>query len=147
MLAAGLGVAAIITGGLGSTAAHATPDEMQAVIKKITGGAELKPGRVTLKLPIIAENGSTVPYDVAVESPTSDEDYVKTVYVLADDNPAPEAAIYHLTPDCGAAELSGRMRLARTQNVYAVAKMSDGSCYFAKSNVQVTIGGCGADQK
>lgn len=145
MLAASLGLATIVMGGTRIPSANATPDEMQAAISKFTGGAELKPGRVTLTMPNVAENGATVPFSVTVDSPMSEQDYVKAVYVLADNNPAPEVSAFHLTPDCGVAELSGRLRLARTQNVYAVAQMSDGSCYFAKTNVAVTVGGCGAD--
>ena len=36
-----------------------------------------------------------------------------------------------------------RMRLAKTQNVIAVAKMKDGSVFMDKKEVKVTIGGCG----
>jgi sulfur-oxidizing protein SoxY len=35
------------------------------------------------------------------------------------------------------------MRLARTQKVFAVAEMSDGSSHFATTEVKVTVGGCG----
>ena len=35
------------------------------------------------------------------------------------------------------------MRLLKTQNVIAVAVMSDGSVYEASRQVKVTIGGCG----
>jgi sulfur-oxidizing protein SoxY len=35
------------------------------------------------------------------------------------------------------------MRLAQTQNIIAVAEMSDGSLYMAKQQVKVTVGGCG----
>ena len=35
------------------------------------------------------------------------------------------------------------MRLAQTQNIVAVAEMSDGKLYTAKKEVKVTIGGCG----
>ena len=38
---------------------------------------------------------------------------------------------------------STRIRLAKTQNVVAVAAMEDGSFKIAKANVKVTIGGCG----
>ena len=43
----------------------------------------------------------------------------------------------------GEAEASTRIRLAKTQNVIAVAKMSDGSFFMDKQPVKVTIGGCG----
>jgi len=36
-----------------------------------------------------------------------------------------------------------RIRLAKTQNVTAVAKMNDGTVYMDKKQIKVTIGGCG----
>ena len=41
------------------------------------------------------------------------------------------------------AKASTRIRLIKTQNVVAVAEMSDGKIYMAKAEVKVTIGGCG----
>ena len=35
------------------------------------------------------------------------------------------------------------MRLGQTQDVIAVAEMSDGSLWMARTEVKVTIGGCG----
>jgi sulfur-oxidizing protein SoxY len=43
----------------------------------------------------------------------------------------------------GSHTASTRIRLAGTQNVVAVAQMEDGSYQMAKSEVKVTIGGCG----
>ena len=48
-----------------------------------------------------------------------------------------------LTPANGKAEVQFRMRMAETQNVIAVALMSDGSAWTAAREVKVTIGGCG----
>jgi len=43
----------------------------------------------------------------------------------------------------GAQSASTRIRLAGTQDVVAIAKMSDGSFKRAAKTVKVTIGGCG----
>ena len=43
----------------------------------------------------------------------------------------------------GVAAAKTRIRLAKTQNVVAVAKMKDGSFQMAQNQVKVTIGGCG----
>jgi sulfur-oxidizing protein SoxY len=43
----------------------------------------------------------------------------------------------------GEALATTRIRLAKTQNVIAVAKMKDGSVFMDKKEVKVTIGGCG----
>lgn len=143
LAAAGLCLTAIAAGGLLVSPAHAALDDVKTALKKYTGGAEMKSGRVTLTIAEVAENGATVPYTVKVDSPMTDADHVKAIYIMADGNTTPETAAFQLTPDCGTAEVAGRMRLAKTQNVYAVAAMSDGSFYMAKSEVKVTIGGCG----
>ncbi|NQW01012.1 MAG: thiosulfate oxidation carrier protein SoxY [Rhodospirillales bacterium] len=113
------------------------------MISKVTGGREAKSGRITLELPQIAENGNTVPLTVEVESPMSDADYVKSVHIYAEDNPLPQVISFHFSPASGMAKASTRMRLAKTQNVIAVAEMSDGSVFQASTEVKVTIGGCG----
>ena len=84
-----------------------------------------------------------VPVNVEVESPMTEQDYVKAVHVFADGNPLPGIVSYKFTPACGKAAASTRMRLAQTQNIICIAEMSNGSLYMTKSNVKVTIGGCG----
>lgn len=112
-------------------------------IAAFTGGAEVKEGRISLNTPEIAENGNTVPISVSVESPMTDADHVKEVMLLADGNPEPGVATFKFTPMSGEAAASTRIRLAKTQNVIALAKMSDGSLFMDKKEIKVTIGGCG----
>ncbi|GBD42256.1 hypothetical protein HRbin39_01645 [bacterium HR39] len=50
---------------------------------------------------------------------------------------------FHFTPKDGECWASTRIRLAKTQKLYAIAEMSDGSLYMASREVKVTIGGCG----
>jgi sulfur-oxidizing protein SoxY len=114
-----------------------------AEIKKLYGDKKFDDGKVKLDVPEIAENGLVVPVNVDVESPMTEQDYVKTVHVFADGNPAPGVVSYHFTPACGKASASTRMRLAQTQNIICIAEMSDGKLYTTKANVKVTIGGCG----
>ncbi|TQV78611.1 thiosulfate oxidation carrier protein SoxY [Denitrobaculum tricleocarpae] len=137
-----------ITAGLLAIAAVPLPlsaaDTAMEEIEQFTGGSEAsESGKISLEMPEIAENGNTVPLTVSVDSPMSGDDYVKRVMVLADANPRPGVATFHFSPKSGVAEASTRMRLARTQNVIAVAEMSDGSFHMAKATVKVTIGGCG----
>jgi sulfur-oxidizing protein SoxY len=102
-------------------------------------GAEI----IRLDLPQIAENGNTVPLGVSIDSPMTADSYVKDVHVFADGNPNPDVISFHFTPRSGLAEASTRMRLAQTQNIVAVAEMSDGKVYRTQAEVKVTIGGCG----
>ena len=114
-----------------------------AEIKKLYADKKLESGKIKLDVPEIAENGLVVPVNVEVESPMTEQDYVKAVHVFADGNPLPGIVSYKFTPASGKAAASTRMRLAQTQNIVCVAEMSNGSLYTAKSNVKVTIGGCG----
>ncbi|GLH76551.1 thiosulfate oxidation carrier protein SoxY [Bradyrhizobium sp. SSBR45G] len=125
-------------------AANAEPsNDAGEMIKKFTGGKEAAKGKITLDLPEIAENGNTVPLALTVESPMTAENYVKEVLFVADGNPNAGVATLMFTPMSGKAEASIRIRLAQTQNVIAVAKMSDGSLFTERKTVKVTIGGCG----
>ncbi len=123
--------------------AQAAGNKYLDVLKKLVNGKEAKPGKVKLRIPEIAENGNTVPLTVAVDSPMTATDYVKAVHVVTDGNPAPDVMSVFFTPACGKAEVSTRVRLARTQNVVAYAEMSDGSVWSAQAEAKVTIGGCG----
>ena len=46
---------------------------LDAALKKAVGDAKPAEGRITLTLPEIAENGNTVPFEIAVQSPMSSE--------------------------------------------------------------------------
>jgi sulfur-oxidizing protein SoxY len=139
----GTTVAALATAGLFSGKAIASPEETTARIKELTGGKNMQEGRISIKLPHVAENGNTVPVTVSVDSPMTEDDHVTSVHLFAEKNPAPEIASFHLTPMSGEAKIATRVRLAKTQNVIAVAQMSDGSIYTGKKQIKVTIGGCG----
>ena len=82
-----------------------------------------------LDLPEIAENGNTVPMTVTVESPMTEQSYVKEVLVVGDGNPRGGMATFHFTPASGVAEANTRIRLAATQTVTAIARMNDGSLF------------------
>jgi sulfur-oxidizing protein SoxY len=123
--------------------AAADPSAVTEAIRKIAGDRKMVEGRIKFDVPQIAENGNTVPLTVAVDSPMSADDYVKSVHVWADGNPLPGVVSFHFTSASGKAQASTRMRLARTQNIHAVAETSKGELYTAKTEIKVTIGGCG----
>lgn len=129
--------------GLGGRSAFADAEATDKAIKEAIGDKTPKKGRVELTLPEIAENGSMVPMEVKVDSPMTESDHVKSVHVFAEGNPSPDVASFHFTPANGRAVASTRIRLAKTQDIVAVAEMSDGSVYSARQEVKVTIGGCG----
>lgn len=100
---------------------------------------------LTLEMPELAENGNVVPYSLAVTNPMTDNDYVHTLHLLSTANPQAVVAKFQLVPATGKASVSGRMRLAKTQDVVAIAEISTGQLVVAVRKVEVTIGGCGTE--
>ncbi|MCS6891744.1 MAG: thiosulfate oxidation carrier protein SoxY [Rhodovarius sp.] len=115
----------------------------QAAVDRIRGSRTPQEGRITLRAPPIAENGNTVPISVLVDSPMTPADHVRRIYVFADKNPTPDVATFTLTPALGRAQVDTRIRLGQTQDLVVLAEMSDGALYMARTEVKVTIGGCG----
>jgi len=123
--------------------ALASVDEALKAIAAFTGGATPQQGKITIGAPEIAENGNTVPIVLDVDSPMTEQSYVKSIVVIADGNPLPGVAGFNLTPANGKAHVEFRIRLAQTQHLIAVAQLSDGSFWTASRSIKVTIGGCG----
>lgn len=123
--------------------ANATPEQVTAEIKKFYADKPMADGKIKLDLPTIAENGLVVPLNFEVESPMTATDYVKAVHFFADSNPNPNIASFYYTADVPKASAQIRIRLAQTQNIVAIAEMSDGKLYKTSKEVKVTIGGCG----
>jgi sulfur-oxidizing protein SoxY len=126
---------------LGSVAAAAIPlpalASVDEAVAAFTGGAEVGTGAgITLTAPEIAENGNTVP--VAVDAPGA-----SAIMILAAGNPTPGVATFHFGELAGAHMASTRIRLSKTQDVVAIAKLADGSFVRVSREVKVTIGGCG----
>jgi len=140
MLAVGAGAAAL-AGGLAAPAL--AKNDSDELIQAFTGGKKPVDGKVKLDLPEIAENGNTVPMTVSVESPMTEQSYVREVMVITDGNPRAGVVTFHFNPQSGLAEANTRIRLAQTQNVIAIAKMNAGALFTASKQVKVTIGGCG----
>jgi sulfur-oxidizing protein SoxY len=137
-----LGAGALATAGLRAAPALAKNDADE-LVKKFAGGKEPVKGKVKLDLPEIAENGNTVPMNVSVESPMTEQSHVTDLMIVADGNPRAGVVTFRFSPVGGVAEANTRIRLAETQNVIAVAKMNDGSVFMDTKLVKVTIGGCG----
>ena len=123
--------------------AQASTEMVSGVIEEIVDGKDSVDAEIYLDLPEIAENGNQVKVSFEIDSPMTDENFVRFVHVLADGNPAPKVARFMFTPSAGVCSATTRMRLAKTQNVYLLAEFSNGSYAMAQSTVKVTIGGCG----
>ena len=111
-------------------------------IKKFTGGKTPVEGRVKLELPELAENGNTVPLSVAVDGAAGEGAHLEEILVVAPANPNARVIRFRFSA-MSVPEASTRIRLAATQDVIAVAKLSDGTFLSVSRQIKVTIGGCG----
>lgn len=139
LLAAGAGAVAVT---LVSGPAIADTSDLADAIKRIARGGTPKTGRVSLKIPELAENGNAVGMTVEVQSPMTAADHVKTIHVLSEKNPIVDVVRFHVGPQAGRARISTNIRLATTQRVVALAEMSDGSVWQGHADVIVTLAAC-----
>ena len=127
--------------------AEATPDAMTAAIKDVVGEAQIRPGRVTLDIPPLVENGNAVPVTIRVESPMTEADHVRAIHVFNEKNPQPHVFNAWLGPRNGKAVVATRIKLADAQKVVAIAETSRGEFWSASADVIVTIAACTEDVK
>jgi len=117
----------------------------QEAFRAIAGTRAPSDGRVTLELPKIAETGNSVAVTIRVDSPMTQADHVARIHLLSMGNPRPNVASFHLGPRAGLAEVGTRIKLSRTQQVVALAEMSDGSLWQDQASIVVTVGACVED--
>jgi sulfur-oxidizing protein SoxY len=122
--------------------AEATPATLAAAIRNVVGEAEVRTGKVKLDVPPLVENGNTVPMTVSVSNPMTPDDYVKSIHVFNEKNPQPNIGNFYLGPQAGRAQVSSRIRLADSQKIVAIARLSDGSFWSASVDVVVTLAAC-----
>jgi sulfur-oxidizing protein SoxY len=122
--------------------AEATPAMLAAAIRNVVGAAVVHTGKVKLDIPPLVENGNTVPMTVSVTSPMTSDDFVKSIHVFNEKNPQPNIGNFYLGPHAGRAQISTRIRLADSQKIVAIARLSDGSFWSASADVIVTLAAC-----
>ena len=117
-------------------------DSLAAVVRSYTNGAPTREGRVKLDIAPLVDNGNSVAVDVTVESPMTALDHVVGIAIFNEKNPQRDVAEFTLGPRAGRARVATRIRLATTQKLVAVAKLSDGSCWTHTVEVLVTLAAC-----
>ena len=122
--------------------AEATPAMLAAAIRNVVGEAPVRIGKVKLDVPPLVENGNTVPMTVSVQNPMTANDYVKSIHVFNEKNPQPNVGNFYLGPRAGRAQISTRIRLADSQKIVAIARLSDDSFWSTTVDVVVTLAAC-----
>ena len=121
---------------------EATPAMLATAIRNVVGEAPVRTGKVKLDVPPLVENGNTVPMTVSVSNPMTSDDYVKSIHVFNEKNPQPNVGNFYLGPHAGRAQISTRIRLADSQKIVAIARLSDDSFWSATVDVVVTLAAC-----
>lgn len=122
--------------------AHGTSSEMEAAIRGYADGKPVTRGKVKLEVPPLVENGNAVPLTVTVDSPMTAAAHVTGIAVFNDRNPQRDVVRFTLTPRSGRAQVSSRIRLATSQQLVAVARLSDGTYWSDAVDVLVTLAAC-----
>ena len=117
-------------------------DEAAELIKRLTGRTATASDRLHLVMPRTFPNGYTVPLNVDIDSPMTENDYVRYVRVVASRNPLIEVATFHFVPQLSQPRVSTRIRLAEPQDVLAFAELNDGTLVMTKTWVDVATNGC-----
>jgi sulfur-oxidizing protein SoxY len=121
---------------------EATPAMLATAIRNVVGEAPVRTGKVKLDVPPLVENGNTVPMTVSVQNPMTANDYVKSIHVFNEKNPQPNIGNFYLGPHAGRAQISTRIRLADSQKIVAIARLSDDSFWSTSVDVVVTLAAC-----
>ena len=115
---------------------------LTALVKEYAAGGGVTEGRVKFDIARLVDNGNSVPVEVIVDSPMTQLQHVVGIKIFNEKNPQNDVAQFTLSPRSGRARVATRIRLATTQQLVAVAKMNDGSCWTHTVEVLVTVSSC-----
>jgi|KBSSwiStaDraftv2_1062776.scaffolds.fasta_scaffold520102_2 sulfur-oxidizing protein SoxY len=138
VIAAGLGAGLCVAW----RPARAFSEELTNALRGFTGGAPTREGKVNFDIAPLVENGNTVPVTITVDNPMTADNHVQAIAIFNEKNPQREVIACKLTPRMGRATIATRIRLATSQQLVAVAKLSDGSFWTHTVDVVVTLAAC-----
>lgn len=130
-------------GWLPSSTAAQSDDPWPELARDVFHGRPLLDGSglMTIEMPKRAEDAAIVPVTMRTTMPPGDARRLKAFTLIIDGNPAPVAATFKV--GAGVTMISTRVRVNSYTNVHAVAELSDGKLYVAKTYVKAA-GGCSA---
>ena len=100
-------------------------------------------GVISLEAPKRAEDAAVVPIKITADMPQTDDRFIERIHLVIDENPAPIAGVFNLTPESGVASIATRVRVNEYTHVRAIAEMNDSTLHMATAFVKAS-GGCSA---
>lgn len=134
-----LGLLAALVPGLILAVGTAAADQPWTDIRAaLYGEREIRDGAgvISLDAPVRAHDAAIVPIRIDALMPQTAERHIKAVTLVIDQNPAPIAGTFHLTPESGIASVATRVRVNQYTDVRAIAETSDGELYMASRFVK-----------
>jgi sulfur-oxidizing protein SoxY len=122
--------------------AQAADAQLEDAVTAWAAGSKPREGRITIDIAPLVDNGNAVPITLRIDSPMTAADHVREIALFNERNPQRDIARWQLGPANGRADVSTRIRLSTTQQLAAVARMSDGSVWQRRVDVIVTLAAC-----
>jgi len=94
--------------------------------------------KVSISAPDTAENGAYVGVSV-----NTDIEKVEMVAILVEKNPNMLSGYFEFNSKVYP-EISTKIKMAESSNIFTVIKTTNGSYYMTRKSVNVTLGGCGS---
>jgi sulfur-oxidizing protein SoxY len=126
-------------------AGNETYDPWPGLVQDIFNNRQIQDGSgvIEIEMPYRAEDAAIVPVTLRSSLSPDDSRRMLAITLVIDQNPAPMAARFELGREANVTEISTRVRVNNYTNVHAVAELSDGQLYVAKTYVKAS-GGCSA---
>ncbi len=100
-------------------------------------------GVIELEAPVRAYDAAVVPISMKVLIPQTDEHFIKSLFLIIDNNPSPLGGWFRFGSNRNVSILSTRVRIDEYTYVRALVEMNDGTIYMTKRFVKAS-GGCSA---
>jgi sulfur-oxidizing protein SoxY len=121
-----------------STEITTAPKATRDAIGRFTQDKPIEIGRVKLDVSELVENGHAVPVTIRVDAKVGE---VGAIALFTEENPQPDVAVFNVK-HAAKTQVATRMRIAKSQRVWAMARMTDGRCFAQPVQVIVTLAAC-----
>jgi sulfur-oxidizing protein SoxY len=141
----GLLIALQFAPGRAPAAAPESYDPWPGLVQDIFDNRAMEDGAgvIAVEMPYRAEDAAIVPVTLRTILPAGDTRRVVAITLVIDQNPAPMAARFELGQASSVSQIATRVRVNNYTDIHAVAELSDGKLYVAKTYVKAS-GGCSA---